>query len=48
MGKRGITIRILHPVEREAHNGELWKFKPGDIEEDVDINEYGWAVLDFG
>ena len=48
MKKVGVTIRILQPIEREAYNGELWKFKQGDIEEDVDIDENGCAVMNFG
>lgn len=48
MKKFGVTIRILQPIERMAQNGEIWKFKPGDIEERADIDENGWAVMNFG
>lgn len=43
-----VTIRIIQPVEREGYNGEPWKFKPGDIEENVVIDEDGCAVVDYG
>jgi len=44
----GITIRILQPIEREGYGSEPWKFKLGDIEEDVEIDEHGCAVVDYG
>jgi len=43
-----VTIRIIQPVERPGASGEIMTFQPGDLEEDVYLDEYGRAVINWG
>lgn len=49
MNDEPITIRILQPINRLSDNGGDWmSFEPGDIEEDIYIDELGCAVINWG
>jgi len=43
-----VTIRIIQPVERPGASGEIMSFLPGDLEEDVYLDDYGRAVINWG
>ena len=43
-----VNIRILQPIDRQGESGEYMTFQPGDLEEDVYLDEYGSAVINWG
>lgn len=43
-----VTIRVLQYVERPGESGEIMTFHPGDLEEDVYLDKYGRAIINWG